>query len=424
MIKLANKILAFLAKVIVSKYKPKIIGITGSVGKTSSREAIFSVVSRLGETWESKKNFNNEIGLPLAVFGVDNLPEKNLFRWFEVILKACFLIIWPYKYPKYLILEMGVDHPGDMNHLIDIAKPNIAVITSIGISHYEYFESEILVAQEKWKIGSKLEPNEYLILNADSKLAMEAKNKMEVKTISFGVQNPDAEFVVTQAVEKYDSNIETEITVKQKNGSVHNFKINAVGRPHIYAVTCALTVSFACGQSFDEFKKGILNYKPTAGRLNILKGINGASIIDDSYNAAPASTREALELLARFPAKKRIAVLGDMRELGSKTIPAHEEIGDLVNRISPDLLVTVGVNSKIIASRATYLGFDNSKVRSFKLSRDAIDTVKAEMEQGTVVLFKGSQNTIRLEKIVKEVMLEKHLAKDLLVRQNDSWLND
>lgn len=113
-----------------------------------------------------------------------------------------------------------------------------------------------------------------------------------------------------------------------------------------------------------------------------------------------------------------------MRELGSKTILAHEEIGDLVNRISPDLLVTVGVNSKIIASRATYLGFDNSKVRSFKLSRDAIDTVKAEMEQGTVVLFKGSQNTIRLEKIVKEVMLEKHLAKDLLVRQNDSWLND
>ncbi len=160
--------LKILAKLTLVKYRPKIIAITGSVGKTSTKEAIFSVLESHFSVRKSSKNFNNEIGTPLTIMGFDRSPGKNLFLWFWYFVKAVkFIIVKNKKYPEILILEMGADKPGDIDYLTSIARPDIAVITAIGPSHLEYFKSIANVVREKGKIVNKLKPGGWAVINSD-----------------------------------------------------------------------------------------------------------------------------------------------------------------------------------------------------------------------------------------------------------------
>ncbi len=158
--------LAFLARHIITKYHPKVIGITGSVGKTSAKEAIYHVVSQRYRTRRPLKNFNNEFGLPLTIIG-SNSPGRNVFGWLVVLAKGAGLLLFGQRFPEVLVLEMGIDRVGDMEHLTSIARPDIAVITSIGTSHYEFFRDLETLEQEKGKLAEALTEQGVLVVNGD-----------------------------------------------------------------------------------------------------------------------------------------------------------------------------------------------------------------------------------------------------------------
>ena len=311
--KTVQNILASLAKRILEKYKPKIIGITGSVGKTSTKEAVFFVVNQKYRAYRPLKNFNNEFGLPFAIIGTDS-PGRNIFAWLSLFTKALGLIFFTQKYPEVLVLEYGVDKPGDMDYLTSIAHPNISIITSIGISHYEFFKSAEAIEHEKGRLAEVLSYDERLIVNADDAKSFNQQHKTKAQALSYGLEN-QADVKLVKKNENILGQYFTELTFKTPTRTIE-VTVRALGNPHLQAIAVAVAVGEVLGIETDLIVRGVKDYKPSPGRLNILDGIKHSVIIDDSYNAAPASMREALLLFDRLSSANKIAVLGDMRELG------------------------------------------------------------------------------------------------------------
>lgn len=420
MIKFVQKLLAYLARKILAKHKAKIIGITGSVGKTSAKEAIFLVVAEKFRARKSPKNFNNELGLPFAIIGVDS-PGRNVFKWIQILLKAAALILFKQNYPEVLVLELGVDRPGDMDYLLSMVKPNISVITNIGISHKEFFESIADIELEKGKIAAVLSEADTLILNADNEAALRQRQNSSAKLLTYSAAGSNAEIKFTTTKEDFTGKGETSFEVTTPS-SKFSAKINAVGYTHLSAVASAIAVAETLQIEADLIVHALAEYKPSPGRLNIIAGIKHTLILDDSYNSAPDSVNEALELFARIPGEQKIAVLGDMRELGNLSDNAHREVGEKVAKLNLDYLVTVGESAKIIAESAKNGGMNEKAILMFDSSDEAKKTVQELIKPESAVLVKGSQ-FVRLEKITKEIMAEPMRARDLLCRQDGKWLN-
>lgn len=416
--KTVQNILAELAKRILAKYKPKIIGITGSVGKTSTKEAVFFVVNQKYRAYRPLKNFNNEFGLPFAIIGTDS-PGKSISAWIALFSKALGLILFTQKYPEVLVLEYGVDKPGDMDHLLSIAHPNISIITSIGISHYEFFQSAEAIEHEKGRLAEVLTSEEKLIVNADDAKSFNQKNKTHAKKISYGINNA-ADVQLTKKDENITGQYSTAVTFKTPTRIIEG-SVRALGNPHLQAIAAAIAVGEVLGIETDLIVKGVEEYKPFPGRLNIIDGIKHSVIIDDSYNAAPASMREALLLFDRLPSSHKIAVLGDMRELGALSEKAHEDIGKFVATLNIQKLHTVGDGGKLIAKAALSAGFPESKLSMWNNSDEAQQAILNSVEQNSLILVKGSE-FVRLEKITKELLTDPMRAHELLCRQSASWL--
>jgi UDP-N-acetylmuramoyl-tripeptide--D-alanyl-D-alanine ligase len=198
-------------------------------------------------------------------------------------------------------------------------------------------------------------------------------------------------------------------------------ELHALGTPHVTSALAAAAVGIALGMTPSDIAKGLSEYRPQPGRLNVIAGIKHSIILDDSYNASPDSMRQALELFSRFPAAYKIAVLGTMRELGSLEQEAHEEIGKMVALIAPDYLVTVAAGGYIIADSAKAAGMPEERVLSFDSAHDAKKTVQNLLKPESLVLVKGSQNTVFLERVIKEIMAEPMRAAELLCRQDEAW---
>lgn len=409
--------LAILARAVIHKYKPVIIGITGSVGKTSARDAIFSVVRAKYTARKPDKNYNNELGLPLTILGSAS-PYRNPLAWLALFIKGYSLLWFRQSYPQVLVLEMGVDHPGDMDYLMTIARPHISVLTNIGMAHREFFKSEQAVAEEKRKIIQYLDDGDYAILNADSKLVMEQRGATEAQVITYST-GAEADVKV--------SGVEEQLIIPARSRVAFSGKIpltvdvSAVGRPHISACAAAVAVAQALGIEADLIKKGLRDYRPSSGRLNLISGIKGTVIIDDSYNASPDSMKEALAVLDRMPNEKKVAALGDMLELGKITDQAHLEIGRLAGKMKLEMLVTVGINARLIAEGAHEAGMGRDKIHTFTTSEDAREFVLQNLIPGSAILVKGSQG-VRMERISKEILAEPMGAHHVLPRQYGPWV--
>lgn len=416
---LIQKWLANLARAIIAKHQPKIIGITGSVGKTSTRDAIYAVVSEAYSARVGKKNFNNELGMPLAVLGSDS-PGRNVLKWLWVFIKG-YLTLYIGSFPKILILEMGVDKPGDMDYLLSIAKPDIAVLTNIGISHYEFFKSYDAVALEKGKLLEALKTDGVGILNADNEIVMKQSSKIKGKVISYGFSD-QSNVRLSIVEEKFTPPVNSKIKVET---SFSNFDaiINAIGKPHIASCGAAIAVGLNLNMPVDSICKGLQKYKPALGRINFIKGIKQSVILDDSYNASPASVKEALAIITRMPQENKMVVLGDMLELGDLSQTSHEEIGKIISTMNISRLVTVGPMGKVILDSALQNAFDQDKANWFSSSDEAKDFVRDNLLPESAVLVKGSQS-IRMEKISKELLFEPQSAPQSLPRQYGKWLND
>ncbi len=415
-----KEFLAWATRKVIAKYKPKIIGITGSVGKTSAKEAIFSVVSQKYQASRPIKNFNNEFGLPFAVLGIEG--ASTTAGWIFVILRVLGKVYFSGKFPQVLVLEMGIDHPHDMDYLLSLTGPlDIGVLTNIGMSHSEFFSNVEDIAVEKSKMIAGVKESGFSLLNADNSKVMQQKGKARGKVITYGTA-PGSDIRLENYTENLEGKVSSHFQILRPTGPIE-VSIPAVGKTHVSAILAAVSVAQALRVEDSLIKKGLESYRAVPGRLNLIAGIKRSILIDDTYNAAPDSMREAIELLSRMPNQQKIAVLGNMLELGAESEDAHEEIGKLVATKNFAHLVTVGEQGKLLADAAIAAGMPEDKVLKFDTADEARKTVQEIMKPESAVLIKGSQG-VRMEKITREVMAEPTSAASMLCRQEPYWLNN
>ena len=403
-------ILKVLAIKTIKKYQPGIVAITGTVGKTSTKDAIYTILRNVREVRASQGNFNNEIGLPLTILG-DYKEVKGLFFWFKVITQAIKNLIVKADYPEILILEYAADRPGDIRYLLDIARPQMSLVTTIGAIpvHVEFYSGPEAIAREKSRIIEALPSAGFGILNFDDESVMNMREKTRAHIITFGF-GKGAEVRITN----FENKSETLHTGGHKPLGIA-FKLEhagdfvpirltgAFGKAQAYAVAAATSIGLAFGLSLVKIAEAIQYYQPPAQRMKLVPGIKGTYIIDDSYNAAPLSMHAALDTVKDLKAKRKVGVLGDMLELGEFTNAAHEAVGQLCNG-SLDILVTVGLRAKFIAEAAAQAGFDKNNIFSFDTAEQAKLEVQGLLEKGDLVLIKGSRG-IQLDRVVQEIQL-------------------
>lgn len=420
--------LKVLAKLIIAKYKPVIIGVTGSVGKTSTKDAIYTVLASKYNVRTNIKNYNNEIGVPLTIIGCES-PGRNILGWIGVFFKAgCLLLIKNKKYPEKLVLEMGIDHPGDMDYHNSIVKCDIGVVTMIGTVHMEYFKNRRHLIKEKGKLVTNLKKDGWAILNYDNKEALSIKDDCKTKVLTFG-QNPKANVFADEVKFSFEEDSEEKdlqgISFKiRHNGAVVPVLLqNVLGYNTIYAALAAASVGVAFDMNLVEIAKALKNLRSPKGRMNLIEGIKYTTIIDDTYNAEPESVISAIDVLKKIPIKenaRRFAILGDMLELGKESELKHLEIGKYIVKSRIDRLIVVGERARDIARGAIDAGMNETHIFHFDNSELSKKFVQDRIKQGDLILIKGSQG-MRMEKIVKEIMAEPLIAEELLVRQGKSW---
>ncbi|MBI4450254.1 UDP-N-acetylmuramoyl-tripeptide--D-alanyl-D-alanine ligase [Candidatus Uhrbacteria bacterium] len=429
-------LLAYLARAVVRRQRPTIVGVTGSVGKTSTRDAIRVVLAADRNVRSSPKNYNNEIGLPIAIIG-GRAPGRSPFRWLAAIGRGIGLAcVHTLRYPDILVLEYGADHPGDIAYLTRIAPPNIAVVTAVGPAHTEFFRSVERVVAEKRRLVTSIPRDGVAVLNRDMEdvYAMRDRTRARVMTYGFHAEADvrAVEDQVTYAASSasdtsrlttHDSRLPTGIAFKVLVGgsAVPVHLRGCLGRGHVSSALAAIAVGTASGMHLVEIAHALAGYEPPPGRMAVLPGVKQTTIIDDTYNASPLAVTVAVEALVELAGERRIAVLGDMLELGPLTEHAHQHVGELIAARGIDMLVTVGEASRYIAAGARAGGMPADRVLEFRTASEAGRFVQDFLQPGDVVLVKGSQG-MRMERIVEELMAEPLRARELLCRQDESWL--
>lgn len=435
--------LDILAKLYIARFHPEIIAVTGNVGKTSTKLAISAVLGNIKKIRSGKGNLNNEFGVPLTIIGnwADEYYEKgnSIWFWIKVLAVSCWSLVVSRNYPEVLVLEYGADHPKDIKKLVEKFKPHIGVITAIGKIpvHVEYFQDPDHLAREKSKLVSALTTSDYAILNYDDPMVYGMKDKTKARVMNYGFSLPileESEKVISTSninlrLSNFDFRFDAEgnpvgIGFKLNQGAHTFVPVNifgSLGRSQALAAGAAACVGIIYGMNLIEISQALANYKGPNGRLKILKGIKNSIIIDDTYNSSPAAMHLALETLQNLPSKRKVAILGDMLELGKYTVEAHQAMGTLAAETA-DILITVGLRGKIMAHAAeNQLSRDN--IYSFPTANLAKSKVQDIIQKGDLILVKGSQG-IRMEKIVEEIMVEPERKKELLVRQSKKWITD
>ena len=311
-------------------YNIPVIAVTGSVGKTSTKDIIYSVVSKKYKTCKTMGNYNNHLGVPLTILSLRD--------------------------DEALVIEMGMNHLGEISLLSKIAKPSISVITNIGTAHIGNLGSRENILKAKMEILDGMIDNKIIINNDNDllyKMGIDMDNKYDIYTYSI---DNDSDY---KAVNIRDSVFESKFDI---DGIDKDVVVNVGGNAYIYNSLVAYIVGDMLGIDKDRIKEGISEFKLSSNRLEKKVNSNGVVIIDDTYNANYDSMRSSLELLGRVKDKRKIAIIGDMLELGNYTEELHKNIGDVVIDNKIDVLITVGEYSKYIVDRVIELGFSKDNI--------------------------------------------------------------
>ena len=329
--KIVVRILEWEARAVLKKYKPKIVGVTGNIGKTSTKDAIATVLSRKFNTRKSEKSFNSEIGVPLTVLGVKN-GWSNPFLWIKSIFEGLFLVLFTSPYPAWLVIEIGADRPGDIEHAVSWLPLDIGVVTYVGELpvHVEFFDSAEAVVKEKSFVSSAPGPGGLVILNQDNPAVLGMKSKAKAPVLTFGFQDQATMRASNERVSYKDGlpdGMQFKIDYTGKSVPV---RVEGVTGKHIvYTFLPAILVGTHVGMNLIEIIDALQDYTQPPGRSHLVEGIKKTMIIDDSYNSAPNALEAALQNLKQLEITgRKIAILGDMMELGKHTIDAHTKIGE------------------------------------------------------------------------------------------------
>ncbi len=420
--RLIEKILLSLARAVLHRQKPLVIGVTGSVGKSSTKEAAALILEKVGTVRKSEGNYNNEFGLPLTILG-EKSGGKNPLLWFLILLRGAWLATVGGRYPTILVLEMGVDRPGDMDVLVHCAEPSIGVLTGVSGSHLAFFGTLGNIAKEKGKLITTLPEDGFAILNADDTRVIKLKEKTKAKVLSYG-------FAETAEVRA------EHVKLLQENGRLDgmSFKLSyngtslpvrlpeMIGRHHIHAILAAAAIGIAAKMNLVDIADALIGYRTLPGRLTLLPGRDGMRLIDDTYNASPASTKAALAVMKEIIAPRRVVVLGDMLEIGETTFDAHRSLARDVLGSGANVFVGVGRHMRHLADALKGTSFPQKNIFTFLDPTLAATALVDIVRPGDLILVKGSQG-LRMEKIVETLLADRDEAENVLCRQSVSWKN-
>jgi len=398
--------LKYLTKLILWRYKPLIIGVTGSVGKTSTKEAIYTVLKNKFKVERNVFNLNTEIGMPLTIIrGKD--AKRNIFLWFYNFFHTLWLFVFKTKkYPQILVLEMSEDAPGMIKYLVDLARPKIGVITTIGDPpvHLEYYKNTNQLIEEISYLPQNLTLNDTMILNADNALVLDFKDKTIAKVLSYGfseysdIKVTDYKLINVDDLKNIGMNFRLEAS-----GSFVPVRIEGVfGKAQAYALAAAAAVGLSLDMNLVEISEAMLDYKIVEGRTRFIPGIKNTWILDDSYNACPDSVRATLDILKEISANRKIVVLGDMKELGVNSKEAHIEIGRNIADVAK-VFIAVG-EEMVFAKEIIDSEYSDIETFWFEDGKQAKKFVKEMIKKGDLVLVKGS-HSMKMEEITEYIKI-------------------
>ena len=352
-----------------------VVGVTGSVGKTTTKEMIASVMEKGYKTAKTDANFNNHIGLPQTILGIE---------------EDC----------QAAILEMGMNHFGEMSYLTNIAKPNVAVITNIGVAHIEHLGSREGILKAKMEIVEGLQPNGILLLNGDEPLLWNLRGTLPYKMVYFGMENPECDLLARDVV-PHNEGIGFHVEGLRADFEVF---VPAPGRHTVYNALAALAVGIMAEISPSKMQYALANFHNTGMRQKIYEE-NGMTIIEDCYNAGPESMEASLGVLKEYQCTgRRIAVLGDMLELGNCSMAEHYKVGRQVAN-SADLFFAYGSNAERMVTGAITGGMPAHCVYHFDSHEQMAKMLRSRAKAGDLLLFKGSRG-MRMEHVL-HLFLEK-----------------
>lgn len=387
-----EKVIAFLVRrttKYINKKRPKIVVITGSVGKTSTTQAIATVLNTKHPTLTTKGNYNTDVGIVMTIFGQQIQTKPH--HWFLLCVRVIFLSFGSPKH-DYYVLELGTDHPGEIQGFAFL-RPDIAVVTAVTPEHMEFFKSIEAVAEEE--LATMQYSNQMLI---NSKMV--SKNFVDRVAAKYKIAESDVDYYSREDVTSFSSTLKV------------------IGEHSLDAVAAAAKVASIFGFSEDEVKSAIERIEPQPGRMNKLVGVSNSTLIDDTYNSSPEAVKAALDYLYSVDAPQRIALLGNMNELGDHSEAEHRTIGKYCDPKKLDAVLTLGVDSnRFLAEEAEKAG---CKVIRCQSPYEAGKKIKEILKPNAVVLLKGSQNGVYAEEATK-ILLANPEDASKLVRQTSFW---
>ena len=408
-----TKILSVKAKNHLKKNRIQVIAVTGSIGKTSTKEAVYHILKKKFQIYKSSQGFNTELGISLAILHQEKSGFSSAKSWLA-ILKKIFTDKTPETAQK-IILEMGADKPGDIKKLIRIAKPQIGIVTNVNPVHLGkgQFKDMEDIKKEKNSLIRNMGSNCVAILNFDDPLVKSMETGAH--KISYG----QTEGVAVRALELDPQSRFLKFKVAY-NKETCDFQVPVLGNFQIYSLLPAITVALKLGMDLKECAEALTDFQLPPGRTSPIAGYNKSTIIDGSYNASPTSMARALELLAELSGDRKIAALGTMNELGEMEKEAHLKLGAQAAKCA-NILVAVGQDAVTMKQGAIEAGMKEQDIFTFFDSEDAGHAIKKMLQPNDLVLVKGSQNRVRMEKLVKVIMEHPEQAKVLLCRQDEAW---
>ncbi len=352
------------AGLVRDKSKATVIGVTGSTGKTLTKDFLASILRRSYRTVASEGSFNNEVGVPLTLLDIKPATEM-------------------------VVLEMGSRGLGHIDQLCAFARPDVGIVTNVGLTHYQYFKSEENIARAKAELLEAIPREGLCVLNADEERYAWLAKRCDGSKISFGNSRKSA---VRGGFVRVDKRGRPSFTLSY-DGSDIEVNLPLPGRHNLYNALAAAACSLALGVGIEQVKAGLEKARLTEWRMEMVRTSKGVTILNDCYNSNPAAVKAALESLADIDASgKLIVVLGDMAELGAISEEAHQQVGELVVDSGADVLITVGKRARDIASAARNRGLPRGSVFLTKDVTQAAEILQAVMEPEDMVLIKGSRS--------------------------------
>lgn len=431
---LVLQILRLLAMFQLKKMGGKVISVTGSVGKTTCKDFLFELLKTKYRVKKTPKSLNSESGVPLAILNQES-GYSNPLLWLKTFRGIILTLVFDWQRVDFFIIEMGVDKPGDMGYLLSFVKPWASIFLGVKPVHTAAFESFadslLAIYQEKKKLVEALPKGGMAVLNLEDEslkndsLLLESLKKNEVSTIgivssSDQARGPLADIGSINDASSSESGLR--FSLNEGGNSLELSLPNVLGNDFALTLGSAIILAKKLGISDEDLRQSALNFKLAPGRMNLIKGIKDTIIIDSSYNASKFPMLMALDVLAEFKSRRKIAVLGDMRELGQMAKNEHEEVAQKAVQISDEIVLVGPLMKQFFLPKALELGFTVDKIHWFDNSKEAARFTQDQLiKGGEAILVKGSQNTIFLERVVFALMLEKEKAKDLLCRQEEYW---